>query len=112
MIYFTNFSKMKKYPNMKFFSISENIPKGINIPVINELIPIPTLTFSYKKEQIKEDDFRKNYFYQLQFVNRLKLGNLLQGNCIVSDRPLDVFSHAQLVAEWFESVGFEVKELK
>ena len=112
MIYFTNFSKMKKYPNMKFFSISENIPKGINIPIINELIPIPTLTFSYKKEQINEDVFRKNYFSQLRLVNRLKLGNLLQENCIVSDRPLNVFSHAKLVVEWFESVGFEVKELK
>ena len=112
MIYFTCFAKMKKYPNMEFFSISENIPNGLNIPVIIELVPCSTLIRAFKKEQCSQDDFRKNYFRQISTVNRLKIGNMLQDKCIVCDRPLGIFSHSQFVAEWLKSVGFEIEELK
>ena len=106
MIYYTSFSKIKKYPNMEFLAISENMPKGLEMPVIIELVPCSTLKYCDQK------DFRRNYFAQLKSINRLELGNLLQDKCIVGDRPLNIFSHGQIVVEWLQTVGFEIKELE
>lgn len=90
---------------MEFVAISENMPKGLEMPIIIELVPCSTL------KHCNQENFRRNYFAQINTVNRLKLGNLLQNKCIVGDRPLNIFGHGQIVVEWLQTVGFDIKEL-
>lgn len=112
MIYTSYFAKMKKYPNMEFFSIARFTPRGIHIPTIQDLVPEENLIREFKAGRITEDEYRRIYFQQLATINRLKLGNFLQEECIVCYEKTGAFCHRHLVAEWLQSVGFDVKELE
>lgn len=52
MIYTSYFAKMKKYPNMEFFSIARFTPKGIHIPTIQDLVPEKILSENLKQEEL------------------------------------------------------------
>ena len=52
MIYTSYFAKMKKYPNMEFFSIARFTPKGIHIPTIQDLVPEKILSENLKQKEL------------------------------------------------------------
>jgi len=112
MIYTSYFAKMKKYPDMEFISVARFTPKGINISEIKELMPSEQLIYLWKGRKIDEKRYTEIYMEQLIGIDRLKLGNMLQGKCIVCYERSGTFCHRHIIADWLRSVGFEVEELK
>ena len=111
MIYTSYFAKMKKYPNIEFISIARFTPKGINIPTLKELMPSEELLKKYKAKQVNEEEYARIYRQQLDNLDRMALGKMLQGKCLLCFEKPPTFCHRHLVAEWFRVAGFETKEL-
>lgn len=67
MIYTSYFAKMKKYPDMEFFSIARFTPRGIHIPTIQDLVPAVEDVFNEAK--IFEEINRGDYLNKTDVVN-------------------------------------------
>ena len=119
MIYTSYFANLKKLPNnIVPIAISASVPNSIDILRYKKLAPTYNILNDYKQTN-NIDNYIKEYYNQIlnklnpqEVINELyKLSNN-KDLALICYEKYDKFCHRQLVAEWLNNHGIEVKEYK
>lgn len=113
MIYTSYFAKMRKMtPGQKLccVSVARYTPKGIKVPVNTVLAPKADILKAFKEDG-DTNKFEIAYREQLKKLDVDKVAQRAQGAILCCFEKSGDFCHRHILAEWFNSHGYECKEL-
>lgn len=114
MIYTSYFAEMRKMtPEQKerCMSIARFTPKGVTIPINTMLAPGWEILKAYKEDGDTEK-FTAAYRKYLAGLNVDAIARNMQDRILVCYEKQGDFCHRHILAEWFNSHGYECEELK